>query len=145
MRVVLQRVKSARVTVSGEEKGSIEKGLLLLVGIAKGDTFSEVQAMAKKISNLRVFEDKDGKMNLDINEIDGRILSVSQFTLLGTTDKGNRPGFEPAAPPEEAQKLWEDFNEELVKRGTQVSQGVFGAKMEIDLVNDGPVTFVLDR
>ncbi|NQT33395.1 MAG: D-tyrosyl-tRNA(Tyr) deacylase [Candidatus Omnitrophica bacterium] len=145
MKAVLQRVKSARVAVGGHEKASIDKGFLLLVGIAREDTPDVVRAMARKISKLRVFEDEQGKMNLDINEIGGKILSISQFTLLGNTDKGNRPGFDPAAPPDEAKKLWEDLNEELKKRGIPVAEGEFGAKMEITLVNDGPVTFVLNR
>ncbi|MGB2599420.1 MAG: D-aminoacyl-tRNA deacylase [Candidatus Omnitrophota bacterium] len=144
MRVVLQRVREAAVTVRGQYINSIGKGLLLLVGIGRGDSVKTVRAMAQKISKLRVFEDKDGKMNLDVIQAVGKILSVPQFTLLGDTSKGNRPGFDGAAFPEDAVVLWEEFNKSLKGKKILVKEGEFGAHMEIRLVNDGPVTFILD-
>ena len=144
MRVVLQRVKSSAVSVGGEEKASTGKGFLLLVGIDKKDSREVVEAMAIKISKLRVFEDAQGKMNLDLGEVEGKILSVPQFTLLGKTEKGNRPGFDDAADPEKAKELWQSFNEALKSRGVSVEEGEFGAHMEVSLVNDGPVTFILE-
>lgn len=144
MRVVLQRVREAAVTVRGQYINSIGKGLLLLVGIGRGDSVKTVRAMAQKISKLRVFEDKDGKMNLDVIQAVGKILSVPQFTLLGDTSKGNRPGFDDAAFPEDAMVLWEEFNKSLKGKKILVKEGEFGAHMEIRLVNDGPVTFILD-
>jgi len=144
MRVVLQRVKRAAVSVSGKDVVSIGKGFLLLVGVGKSDTAGTAAAMAAKIGKLRVFEDDRGKMNLSLKDVGGAVLSVPQFTLLGITDKGNRPGFDLAAPPPEAETLWKRFNETLRREGIGVSEGRFGKHMEVNLVNDGPVTFVLD-
>ena len=144
MKVVLQRVKQAAVDVGGERKAQIKKGFLLLVGIGREDDREVVGAMARKVSKLRVFEDTEGKMNLDLREAGGEVLSVPQFTLLGSTEKGNRPGFERAASPDKAEALWKDFNEVLRSCGVAVSEGRFSAHMEVSLVNDGPVTFILD-
>jgi len=144
MRIVLQRVKEAAVAVDGEEKAVIGKGLLLLVGVGKDDTSETVERMARKITKLRTFEDEHGKMNFDVVSVAGKVLSVPQFTLLGRTEKGNRPGFDDAAPPVEAEALWKKFNDELRRGEIPVEEGIFGAHMEIRLVNDGPVTFVLD-
>ena len=143
MRVVLQRVKEASVTVSGDAISRIGPGFVLLVGIAKGDDKETVQKTAEKIAKLRVFEDVEGKMNLDINQVSGQILSVPQFTLLGNTDKGNSPGFDNAALPDEAKALWLFFNDILRKNDIIIAEGSFGAHMEVALVNDGPVTFVI--
>ncbi len=145
MKVVLQRVQKAAVTIDGEQKSAIGRGLLLLVGIAKGDTSEIVSQMAGKIVKMRVFPDRDGKMNLSLREVRGEVLSVSQFTLLGNTNKGNRPGFDTVAPPEEANALWKEFNRAIKDEGISVSEGEFGAHMVVDLTNDGPVTFVLER
>ena len=144
MRIVLQRVKNASVEVGGKSISSIKSGFLLLVGVAKGDSSSEAKELAEKVSKLRVFEDQEGKMNLDAKELKKEILSVPQFTLLGSTDKGNRPGFDDAASPEEAKSLWKEFNSFLSSFGIKVEEGEFGEHMEVSLVNDGPVTFVLD-
>jgi D-aminoacyl-tRNA deacylase len=144
MRIVLQRSKEASVTVDDEVISSIKSGFVLLVGIDNKDTEKEIEFMAKKIRNLRVFEDEDEKMNLDISDVGGDILSIPQFTLLGNTDKGNRPGFENAASPDKAKALWIGFNERLRSLGVSVAEGSFGAHMKVQLINDGPVTFVLD-
>ncbi len=116
----------------------------MLVGVGKDDTSETVERMARKITKIRTFEDEHGKMNLDIVSVAGKVLSVPQFTLLGRTEKGNRPGFDDAAPPVEAEALWKKFNDELRCGEIPVEEGMFGAHMEIRLVNDGPVTFVLD-
>ncbi|MGB2600916.1 MAG: D-aminoacyl-tRNA deacylase [Candidatus Omnitrophota bacterium] len=144
MRVVVQRVKESSVAVGGEKKSEITGGFMLLVGVAKDDTLEVIEAMAKKISKLRVFEDEEGKMNMDLAQVGGKVLSVPQFTLLGRTDKGNRPGFDDAADPVKAEDYWKRFNEVLRAEGLHVAEGEFGAHMEVSLVNDGPVTFVLD-
>jgi len=144
MRIVLQRVKEAAVDVDGERVAGIGKGLLLFVGIGNDDKEETAIAMAGKVSRMRVFEDAAGKMNLDIGGAGGEALSVSQFTLMGSTDKGNRPGFEGAAPPDMAEDLWKKFNRALEASGVRLSEGRFGARMEVSLVNDGPVTFVVD-
>ena len=144
MRIVVQRVKKASVAVDDAVKASIENGLLLLVGVDNQDTPETVEYMAGKICKLRIFEDDQGKMNLDVSQAGGQVLSVSQFTLFGNTSKGNRPGFEDAAQPDKAQKLWERFNEHVSGYGITLEKGEFGAHMEVSLVNDGPVTFVID-
>jgi D-aminoacyl-tRNA deacylase len=144
MRIVLQRVTAAAVSVDGRRIARIDKGLILLVGIAKGDTASHAESLARKISVLRVFEDDEKKMNLDIKQAGGEVLSVSQFTLLGSVEKGNRPGFERAAPPDIAKKLWQHFNACLRDRGLAVTEGIFAARMSVSIENDGPVTLVLD-
>ena len=146
MRVVLQRVKNASVTVSGERISEIGGGLLLLVGVAKGDGEDEAGWLAEKIVGLRIFNDEDGKVNLGVRDVGGEILAVSQFTLLADTRKGKRPSFIKAAPPEEAEPLFDLFCERLRAAGVaSVKTGSFGAMMEVALVNDGPVTIVLER
>ena len=144
MKVVLQRVSHATCTVDDKVTGQIEKGYMLLVGYTHSDTKLENQKMAKKIANLRIFEDENGKMNLNIFQVGGKILSISQFTLYANTNEGNRPSFVNAMKPDLANALYQDFNEELRALGLEVYEGVFGAHMEIDLLNDGPVTITLE-
>lgn len=145
MKCVIQRVLNASVTVCGETVGSIEKGFLLLLGVADGDTEAQAEKLVKKIIGMRIFEDENGKMNLSIGDIDGEILAVSQFTLLADCKKGNRPSFTGAMRPEEANRLYELFVEMLVDGGVKkVDKGVFGADMKVSLINDGPVTIILD-
>jgi D-tyrosyl-tRNA(Tyr) deacylase len=146
LKIVLQRVKNASVTVSGEEISGIGPGLLLLVGIARGDSEAEADWLAEKVAGLRVFADDEGKMNLDVREAGGEVLAISQFTLLADTRKGKRPSFVDAAPPEEAEMLFDYFCEKLREAGVaSVETGSFGAMMDVTLVNDGPVTIVLER
>ena len=146
MRVVLQRVKNASVSVSGERISEIGEGLLLLVGVAKDDGEGEAGWLAEKIAGLRIFNDKDGKMNLGVRDVGGEILAVSKFTLLADTRKGKRPSFIKAALPEEAEPLFDYFCERLRAAGiASVKTGSFGAMMDVALVNDGPVTIVLER
>ena len=146
MRVVLQRVKNASVTVSGERISEIGEGLLLLVGVAKDDREGEASWLAEKIAGLRIFNDEGGKMNLGVRDVGGEILAVSQFTLLADTRKGKRPSFIKAALPEEAKPLFDYFCERLREAGiASVKTGSFGAMMDVALVNDGPVTIVLER
>ena len=145
MKVVLQRVKNGSVTVDGTITGTIDKGYVLLVGIKDGDTKEDVEYVANKIAGLRLFEDGEGKMNDSIQEVNGEILSVSQFTLYGDTRKGRRPSFTESARPEIAEPLWEYFNEALrEKHGLHVEVGVFGAMMDVQLTNDGPVTIIVE-
>lgn len=144
MRVVLQRVKHAQVDIEGKTVGRIEQGLLLLVGIKTGDTEDDIQYAADKISGLRIFEGNGGKMNRSVIDSDGAILSVSQFTLYGDTSKGRRPSFIEAARPEIAEPLYQVFNEKLRAHGLHVETGVFGADMAVSLVNDGPVTIIVE-
>jgi D-tyrosyl-tRNA(Tyr) deacylase len=144
MKVVLQRVSEARVTVEGEVVGTIGNGLLLLVGVGQEDGESDLIWMADKLAGLRIFEDEAGKMNLSVEDVQGAILSVSQFTLYGDCRKGKRPNFMAAAKPELAESLYNQFNERLRTRGLTVETGRFGAMMDISLVNDGPVTLILD-
>lgn len=145
MKVVLQRVKSAGVTVDGRKVGRIGKGLLLLVGVGRNDDREVVGYLAEKILNLRVFNDRDGKINLSLQDIKGEILVVSQFTLYGDTRKGRRPSFTDAAPPGEGERLYLDLVDHLKESGLRVVTGVFGAMMEVELINDGPVTLILER
>ena len=146
MRIVLQRVKNASVTVGGERISGIGAGLLLLVGVAQGDGEAEAEWLAEKVAGLRIFNDQEGKMNLSVRDVGGEILAVSQFTLLADTRKGKRPSFVRAAPPEEAESLFDYFCERLRAAVVgPVKTGVFGAKMDVALVNDGPVTIVLER
>ena len=144
MRLVIQRVSSASVKVSGETVGAIGRGLLVLVGIERGDGLEPVRAAAEKLAGLRVFEDEAGKMNLDTAAVGGAFLIVSQFTLAGSIARGRRPSFDGAAPPDEAQPLVEALVEDLRARGFRVETGRFRAMMEVALVNDGPVTLVAD-
>lgn len=145
MRIVLQRVKSASVSIEGTVVGEIEQGFLLLVGVRPDDTRDDASYLARKIAGMRIFSDENGKMNLSIDQVGGKILSVSQFTLFADTKKGNRPSFTGAASPEAANKLYEEFNEILrMEYGLIVETGEFGADMQVSLVNDGPVTILLD-
>ena len=146
MRIVLQRVKNASVTVEGERISSIGPGLLLLVGVAGEDGEAEAEWLAKKVAGLRIFGDENGKMNLGVRDVGGEVLAVSQFTLIADTRKGKRPSFVAAAPPEEAEQLFNYFCERLRTAGVgSVETGSFGAMMDVALVNDGPVTIVLER
>jgi D-aminoacyl-tRNA deacylase len=143
---VLQRVKNASVSVSGERISGIGPGLLLLVGVAKGDGEAMADWLAEKVAGLRVFADANGKMNLDVRQAGGEVLAVSQFTLLADTRKGKRPNFINAAPPREAELLFDYFCEKLREAGIRsVETGSFGAMMDVELLNDGPVTIVLER
>ena len=145
MRVVLQRCSRAEVRIDGETVGKIGKGFLLLVGITEGDTTVQADLIAKKAAQMRVFEDAEGKMNLSLNDVDGAILSISQFTLYADCKKGNRPSFIRAARPETAEPLYDYFNERLrTEYGIKVETGRFGADMKVDFINDGPVTILLD-
>jgi D-aminoacyl-tRNA deacylase len=144
MRVVLQRVKDAHVDVAGATVGSISTGLLILVGVTSTDTRQDADYLANKIIYLRIFPDDEHRMNRSILEVGGSLLVVSQFTLYGDCRKGRRPSFDQAAPPEQARQLYEYFIERLSSRNIIVQTGVFQAEMQIHLVNDGPVTFVLD-
>ena len=146
MRVLLQRVSSARVAVDGKVTGEIGRGLLLLVGIRDADTEVEVEWMARKVAQLRVFSDTHGKMNLSVQDVHGGVLAISQFTLYGDTTKGNRPSYITAARPEVAEPLYQKFCAELSGLiGEPVARGVFGAHMDVELVNDGPVTLMLEK
>ena len=145
MKVLLQRVSQASVQVNGSEVSSISKGFLLLVGIEKNDTQEAADYLAKKVANLRIFEDESGKMNLSILDVGGQILAVSQFTLAGDTSRGNRPGFETAAKPQDAKPLYEYFVQALKIYNIDVRCGIFQADMQVSLINDGPVTFMLER
>lgn len=144
MKVVLQRTKRASVEVNNEVVGNIEAGLTLLVGITHDDTNEDADYLAEKITHLRIFEDENGKMNHSILEAGGQILSVSQFTLYGDCRKGRRPNFMEAAKPEQAEPLYQYFNNALRQRGLHVETGSFGAMMDVALVNDGPVTLILE-
>lgn len=144
MRVVIQRVSKAKVVADGVLSGAINKGFLLLVGVEEADTSEDVDYLTRKISNMRIFEDEDGKMNLSLKEVDGEILSISQFTLHADTKKGNRPSFINAARPDQADQLYEELNDKLRTEGFKVEVGVFGADMDVSLVNDGPVTILVD-
>jgi D-aminoacyl-tRNA deacylase len=144
MRVVLQRSGPASVKVDGEVTGSIERGYVLLVGITHDDTVEDAKYIAGKVANLRLWEDGEGKMNHSILEVGGNILSVSQFTLYANTSKGRRPSYIDAARPDQANVLWNTFNELLEQEGLEVETGIFGAMMDVNLVNDGPVTIIID-
>ena len=144
MRAVLQRVTEARVEIDHQVAGAIGKGLLILLGVAKGDTQSDADWLLEKIVNLRIFEDASGKMNLSVLDTQGGLLIVSQFTLYGDTRKGRRPGFDQAARPEDARGLYEHFVERARATGLEVATGVFQAEMAVHLCNDGPVTLICD-
>ncbi|HEU69077.1 MAG TPA: D-tyrosyl-tRNA(Tyr) deacylase [Candidatus Acetothermia bacterium] len=145
MRIVLQRVKEASVRSGGREVARIGGGLLLLVGLGKDDGPDEVRFWAQKVPDLRVFPDEEGRMNRSLRDVGGEILCVSQFTLYGEASRGRRPGFERAAPSAEASSLYEAFLAELRAQGVPVQSGPFGARMEVALINDGPVTLILER
>jgi D-aminoacyl-tRNA deacylase len=144
MKVVVQRAKHAKVTVNGEVVGSIDHGLVLLVGVTHSDTVEDAAFIADKIAHLRIFEDESGKMNLSVLDVGGEILSVSQFTLYGDCRKGRRPNFMEAAKPDRALPIYEAMNEALRQKGIRVETGKFGAMMEVELINDGPVTLIVE-
>lgn len=144
MKLVVQRVSRASVTIDGKVNGSIDRGAVVLCGVAQGDTEADAIWLAKKTSALRYFEDADGKMNLAMEAIGGAFLVVSQFTLYGECDKGNRPSFITAAPPDRGNQLYELFASELRKLGHRVETGIFGAMMDVEIHNDGPVTLILE-
>lgn len=144
MKVVLQKVTEASVGVNNDTIASINHGYVLLVGVKEGDTILEADYLARKVSKLRVFEDDEGKMNLDIHQVKGSILSISQFTLLADTKKGNRPSFTHSAEPSKALELYDYFNNQLRQEAIDVFEGEFGSHMAVSLVNDGPVTIVFD-
>ncbi len=144
MRAVVQRVSEARVEVAGESVSRIGSGLLVLLGVAKGDTDKDAHFLADKITGLRIFEDEQGKMNLGVLDVGGELLVVSQFTLLGDCRKGRRPGFDRAAEPEEALRLYRVFTERAESKGLSVKTGCFGEMMDVELINHGPVTLLLD-
>lgn len=145
MRIVVQRVKRACVTVDGKVSGSIGKGLLILLGVHAGDGRDEADFLSTKCSELRIFNDTEGKMNLSLKDVGGEALVVSQFTLYGDCKKGRRPSYTEAAPPDKGNELYEYFVQKLKERITVVQTGIFGAMMDVDLVNDGPVTLILER
>ncbi len=144
MRVIVQRSREAKVEVDGKVTGSIDKGLMLLVGFTEGDSIEQIEYLAKKVVNLRIFDDENGVMNKSILDVGGSILSISQFTLYADTNKGNRPSYINALGGEKAIKLYELFNKELEKY-VKVGTGVFGAEMLVSFTNDGPVTIMLER
>lgn len=144
MRAVCQRVSHAQITVDDSITGEIDRGLVVLLGVARGDTEAEATRLAHKVAHLRIFEDTAGKFAQSLLDVAGAALVVSQFTLIADTRKGNRPSFTGAAPADEAELLYDRFCKELVAAGAPVRRGVFGARMAVELVNDGPVTIVLD-
>jgi D-tyrosyl-tRNA(Tyr) deacylase len=143
MKAVVQRVSRARVLVAGEARAEIGSGLLVLLGVARGDDAAAAQRLAGKVARLRVFEDDEGRFDRSVADVAGAALVVSQFTLIADTAKGNRPSFTEAAPPEQAEPLYRQFCQELAALGVPVQTGVFGARMRVELVNDGPVTIIL--
>ncbi len=145
MKLVIQRVKNASVEVEEKVVGKIEKGFLVLIGIKVGDTKEQADYLVKKVCNLRVFTDENDKMNLSLKDVGGQLLIVSQFTLYGNCSDGNRPSFIEAARSEEAIPLYEYFCDECTKRGFDVQKGIFGADMKVQLLNDGPVTIVIEK
>lgn len=145
MKAVIQRVKMAEVSVDGSVIGKIEKGILVLLGVYEDDTYEDTEILARKTANLRIFCDENDKMNLSVQDVDGSALVISNFTLCADTKKGNRPSFTPAKSPEEANAQYEHFCQKLLENGVQrVEKGSFGADMQVELINDGPVTIVLD-
>lgn len=145
MKLVVQRVKNAKVEVEGETVGSIEKGFLVLLGVTHTDTKETADYLVKKLCNLRVFEDENGKMNLSIRDVKGKLLIVSQFTLYADCTGGNRPSFVNAAKPDMANELYEYFCEKCKENGIEVQKGIFGEDMKVSLLNDGPVTIILEK
>lgn len=144
MKVVLQRVSEAHVKVDNGMVGKIEKGLMLLIGVDETDEISDADWLVKKVLDVRVFSDEDGKMNHSVKDINGEILCISQFTLISDYKKGNRPSYIKAAKPDKAIPLFEHFKEEIKKSGLKIESGIFGAEMKVSLINDGPVTLVFD-
>lgn len=145
MKILVQKVLNASVTVNGQKVSKIKNGLLLFVGVEKGDSESQADYLAKKTANLRIFEDENNKMNLSIMDVKGEILAVSQFTLAADLSRGNRPGFDGAARPEDAKPLYEYFVKQLENYGISVQTGIFQADMKVELLNDGPCTFILQK
>ena len=145
MKLVIQRVKKASVEVNKQIVGKIEKGFLVLIGIKNGDTKDKADYLVRKLCNLRIFTDQNNKMNLNLKEVNGKLLIVSQFTLYGDCSEGNRPSFIQAAKPEEAIPLYEYFCKQCEKNDLEVQKGIFGADMKVELLNDGPVTIVIER
>ena len=143
MKLVIQRVKSASVSIDGQVYNAIQQGLLLLVGVGPEDGQKDLEYAVRKVSQMRIFSDEEGKMNRSVKDIQGEVLSISQFTLFADTKKGNRPAFTGAAKPDMAEAFYQDFNQKLAKE-VPVETGVFGADMQVELVNDGPVTIILD-
>ena len=144
MKVVVQRAKDAQVTVEGDVVGKIKAGVMVLVGITHDDTEADAEYLAEKIAHLRIFEDESGKMNSSLLDIEGEVLSVSQFTLYGDCRKGRRPNYMNAAKPDYANKLYEMFNQKLKEKGLHVETGTFGAMMDVQFTNDGPVTLIIE-
>lgn len=145
MKLVIQRVKESCVEVDGEVVGSIDRGFLVFVGITHTDTKQEADYLAKKVVNLRVFEDNNNKMNLSLKDVNGKLLIVSQFTLYGDCENGNRPSFTNAAKPDMANEIYEYFCQKCAEYGIPVEKGIFGADMKVSLLNDGPVTIIMER
>lgn len=145
MKALIQRVKSASVTIDGELYSKIGKGLLVFLGVEKEDTVENCEKLSQKVLNLRIFEDENDKMNLSVNDVKGEILVVSQFTLCGDCKKGIRPSFDKAAHPDIAVKLYEDFVEKMRSSGLKTETGKFRAMMDVELINDGPVTFMVEK
>ena len=145
MKFVIQRVNHAKVTIDGRVNGAIDKGFMVLIGIGQGDTKEDADKYLKKLINMRIFEDEDGKMNLSLKDVDGQLLLVSQFTLYASCKKGNRPSFTEAGKPAEAEALYDYIVEEAKKQVPVVETGVFGADMKVSLENDGPVTIILEN
>jgi len=143
MKIIVQRVKQAQVSIEGQVYSQIKQGLLLLVGVGPEDQAEDLDYAVKKLVNMRIFSDAEGKMNLSVKDIKGEILSISQFTLFADTKKGNRPAFTGAAKPDMAKAFYQDLNRKLAKE-IPVETGVFGADMQVELINDGPVTIILD-
>lgn len=145
MKIVIQRVKEAKVEVNNEVVGNIKKGFLVFLGVTHTDTKEQADYLVKKLCNLRVFEDKNEKMNLGLKEVSGELLIVSQFTLYANCSSGNRPSFTGAAKAEQANELYEYFCSECEKNEIKVERGIFGADMQVDLINDGPVTIIIEK
>jgi len=144
MRAVIQRVKEAKVTVEQQVTGRIEQGIVALVGFAEADKPEDLDWMARKIAGLRIFNDGDGKMNLSVGQVNGKILVVPNFTLYGDVSRGRRPSFTSAAQPQVAEQLFDQFVAALAGQGVEIAQGEFGASMQVNIVNDGPVTLIID-
>ena len=143
MKIIVQRVKQAQVSIEGQVYSQIKQGLLLIVGVGPEDQLEDLDYAVRKLVNMRIFSDAEGKMNLSVKDIKGEILSISQFTLFADTKKGNRPAFTGAAKPDVAEAFYLEFNQELAKE-VPVQTGIFGADMQVELINDGPVTIILD-